>query len=194
MAEFHEYIIPLKEIDGNISPKTERDLNVIMESLKCRRYSMQNLIEAFNGYSKCVKLETVEKRNYREVRSWLLKNLALVLNGQNICPFYDVFDNVEDIMEEYSILISGLKKLQDWCTFPYIKIRKFDKIMDYLKQFLMVECFLKIQTKSMHDIISFINDDIATQQTEEDEADTIDSIEQNMKKWEIINNPPPDYY
>lgn len=195
MAKYHEYIVPLSEMEGRISPKTVRDVKIIMKSLKSRDYSMQNLIDTFDGYSKCVKLEeTVEKKNYREVRAWLLKNLALVLDGKNIYPLYDVFDNVENIMEEYSQLIKGLIKLQKWCVFPYIKIQKIDKILNYLEQFLMIECFLKNETNSMHNIVSFIKDDIETQQIAEEEADTIDSIEQNMKKWEIIDTPPPIYH
>jgi hypothetical protein len=189
MAKY-EYILPLKDMDGYISPKTERDVKEIIKSLKSRVYSIQTLIEVFNGYSKCVKLEPVSKKNYREVRAWLLKNLALVLDGKNINPFYDVFDNVEDIMKEYYHLIKGLLKLKKWCEFPYIKVQKIDKILDYLQQFLMIDSFLKIETSSLHDIIDFIKDDISNHEKVEEETDTIESIEQDMKKWEIADIPP----
>jgi hypothetical protein len=54
----------------------------------------------------------------------------------------------------------------------------------------MIDSFLKIETSSLHDIIDFIKDDISNHEKVEEETDTIESIEQDMKKWEIADIPP----
>ena len=59
-----------------------------------------------------------------------------------------------------------------------------------MEEFLKIDSFLKVITESRHNIVDFINSDVQDQNATDLEAESIDSIERNIKKWEAVSAFP----
>jgi len=180
-----EYIILSgQQIGESIPDRVVMKVESIKDAVIQGEYPVSNIIRIVNGYSDYVKNESMELcKNYREVRAWLLKNVALVLSGFFIDPHYEKIGNIEEFLDEHDCLIKYLVKIQMLSNNPHIRYYNSKKLMSMVGDFLLYDYYLSIVTKSKHDIIGFILTDIKDHKEAEDESELYSKI----KSWDEEN-------
>jgi hypothetical protein len=177
----NEVILTYEEVGKIIPESIVKTVENIGNNIRTGAYPVYELIRTLNGYAKFSRLEIVQRTNYREIRVWLLTNLALVLNGENIYPYYDIFGNIEEIFREYQDLINYLLKIQKYCQNPHLRFHSIEKVIDILNDFLYFDYYFTEVTKSKFDLLKYITEDMDELQTSEETADEIDKV---IKDWE----------
>lgn len=139
-------------------------------------YHISDLISVCKGYVNYVNSETVFRPYYRDYRAWILKNLAIVLAGGYIDPNYVVYGDIELLYQEYPGVLNYLVQLTELCENPHKRFYNLRKITPIIYDLLIMDYVFMMLTKSKHNVMEHIKDDI-----DNDE-------ELNDKEWEIVDN------